>query len=67
MESGQIRDSQINSSSQLDENTKGKVRLNLEAHHGSWCAAIDDKKQWLAVDLITNHMISAVSAICLYI
>ena len=67
MESGQIRDSQINSSPQLDENTKEKARLNLKALHGAWCAGTDDHKQWLTVDLITNHMISAVSAICLSI
>jgi len=63
MESGQIADSQITSSSQLDDYTKEEARLNLEAVSGAWCAAEADTKRWLAVYLVTTHAITAVRII----
>ncbi|PFX33163.1 Neuropilin-2 [Stylophora pistillata] len=55
MENRKISDSQIKSSSQLDENHSAKhSRLHLKANRGnggSWSALINDVNQWLQVDL----------------
>ena len=55
MENRKISDSQIKSSSQLDENHSAKhSRLHLKANRengGSWSALKNDVNQWLQVDL----------------
>ena len=63
MESGQIADSQITSSSQLYVYTKEGARLNFEAVSGAWCVAEADTERWLAVYLVTTHAITAVRII----
>lgn len=60
MESGNISDNQIQSSSQLSEHLREKGRLNLQANSGAWCATKEDKERRFAVDLVTIHVISAV-------
>ena len=55
MENEGITDSQITSSSQLDETHGGnEARLNFKADgsdRGGWSALINDFKQWIQVDL----------------
>ena len=53
-EKGAISDGQISASSQLDANHEASQgRLNLK---GSWSAYTNDDKQWLQIDLGTNHV-----------
>jgi hypothetical protein len=61
MESGQILSNQITSSSNLAGTLATNGRLN---HPGlGWCAATQDALQYLQVDLLTNHVIQAVSIV----
>ena len=60
MESGQITDIQLESSSKQTNNSEKKARLNMKDLPGGWCAAEWDKERWFSVDLLTNHVISAV-------
>ncbi|KAJ7371458.1 hypothetical protein OS493_025357 [Desmophyllum pertusum] len=65
MESGQITDNQTSSSSYFDDYTTAtKARLNLQELTGGWCAQSNEYSEWLAVDLVTSHVISAVSSQC---
>lgn len=61
MESGQITNSQLKSSSKQTNSFENKARLNMEGFLGGWCAAALDEERWFAVHLLTNHVISAVS------
>ncbi|XP_027056967.1 neuropilin-1-like [Pocillopora damicornis] len=62
VESKEITDQQMNSSSYAGENCKAaKARLNLQNLQGAWCAKQPPTAEWLSVNLITSHVISAVS------
>ena len=65
MENRQISDSQIKSSTQLDENHSAKhSRLHSKANRengGSWSALKNDVNQWLQVDLGTYVRVTGIA------
>jgi len=66
MESGEITDNQLDSSSNMgSRSVASNVRLNLQLMLplgvGAWCAPQQSEEYWLVVDLVTSHGISAVS------
>ena len=63
VESGDIPDDQIYSSSFSGQYSRAaKARLNLQIAQGAWCTPSSKKVgEWLAVKLVTSHVISAVS------
>ena len=67
MESGEISDHQVHSSSHMGSlSVASNARLNLQlvsspAGVGGWCAPADSEEYWLAINLVTSHVISAVS------
>lgn len=66
MESGEITDNQASSSSHMGLlSVAASARLNLQLMSpsgvGAWCSPAGSDAEWLAVDLETSHVISAVS------
>ena len=64
MESGDITDNQASSSTNMGERSiAANARLNLQSPGAAWCSkkAESGQLEWLAVDLVTSHVISAVS------
>ncbi|XP_031565288.1 uncharacterized protein LOC116300545 [Actinia tenebrosa] len=59
MEAGQILSNQISSSSNLVGTQSSAGRLNYPGQ--GWCAATQDELQYLQIDLLTDHVIKAVS------
>lgn len=66
MESGEITDNQLDSSSNRgSRSAASNARLNFQLMFplglGAWCAPQQSEEYWLVVDLVTSHVISAVS------
>ena len=66
MESGEITDSQVYSSSNMGSlSVASNARLNLQLMSpsgvGAWCAPAQSEDNWFTVHLVTSHVISAVS------
>ena len=65
MESKEISDAQISSSSQLDDtHTAIEARLDFKADgskRGGWCALVNDFNQWLQVDLGTYTRVTHIA------
>lgn len=62
MESGEITDQQLSTSSEY--NSRHSVlsgRLNVKYEAGAWCAGTHDDNQWLQVDLLSRHRITGVA------
>ena len=59
MEAGQILSNQISSSSNLAGTQASDGRLNQPGP--GWCAGTQDELQYLQIDLLTEHLIKAVS------
>lgn len=62
MENGEILDFQITASSQSSRYYRPALaRLGLKRDGGGWCAANDDKRPYLQIDLQTPHTLTSVS------
>ena len=66
LENNLILDSQITSSSELDETARPRnARLNVEANDGenvgAWVASADDTAPWLKIDLKSNVTLRAIA------
>ena len=66
MESGEITDGQLHSSSNMGSlSVASNARLNLQLMSpsgvGAWWAPVQSEEYWLQVDLVIPHVISAVS------
>ena len=65
MESGVISDAQITSSDLSDKSTAIYVRLNqlgkINGTGGAWIAAIDDKNQWVEVNMFRQTVVTGVN------
>ena len=60
MQNGEIVDTQISSSSSMDEAhaaSRGRLHLNATAGKaGAWSAGTNDNSQWLQIDLRNNNI-----------